>query len=53
MSPTLPDDGTTPLDSSISLSVLIAQVTEPPFNDAIISFSEQPHFIDLVGSTLA
>lgn len=45
-------DGTTPIHSSLALSILVAQVTEPPFSNAVISFSESPHFIDLSGSTL-
>ena len=46
-------DGTTPLNSSLALAILVSQVTEPPFSNAVISFSESPHFIDLTGSTLA
>jgi hypothetical protein len=46
-------DGTAPIHSSIALSILIAQVTEPPFHNSIITFSEEPSFIDLTGSTLS
>lgn len=45
-------DGTTPLDSSLGLSILLAQVAEPPFNNAVITFSYQPQFLDLTGTTL-
>ncbi|ORY73605.1 hypothetical protein BCR35DRAFT_281512 [Leucosporidium creatinivorum] len=45
-------DGTTPLDSSLGLSILLAQVAEPPFNNAVISFSYEPRFIDLKGNSL-
>ncbi|KAK4705836.1 hypothetical protein P7C70_g368, partial [Phenoliferia sp. Uapishka_3] len=52
-SPTLKDDGTAPIDSSLALSVLISQVTTPPFANAIISFTDVPKFIDLTPGTLA
>ncbi|KAI5480511.1 hypothetical protein MNV49_000664 [Pseudohyphozyma bogoriensis] len=52
MSPMLADQ-TSPLHSSIALSILVAQVTAPPFANSIISFSESPRFIDLTGTTLA
>jgi hypothetical protein len=35
-------DGTTPMDSSIGLSLLLAEVTAPPFGGAFITFSESP-----------
>lgn len=35
-------DGTTPMDSSISLSLLIAEVCAPPFGGAFITFSSDP-----------
>ncbi|KAK5180773.1 hypothetical protein LTR16_010465, partial [Cryomyces antarcticus] len=35
-------DGTCPLDSSIGLSLLVAEVTNPPFGGAFISFSAEP-----------
>ncbi|ROW12588.1 hypothetical protein VMCG_00336 [Cytospora schulzeri] len=35
-------DSTTPMDSSIGLSLLIAEVTKPPFGGAFITFSGHP-----------
>lgn len=35
-------DGTTPMDSSIGLSLLIAEVCRPPFGGAFITFSTDP-----------
>ncbi|KUI54359.1 hypothetical protein VP1G_01773 [Cytospora mali] len=35
-------DGTCPMDSSIGLSLLIAEVAKPPFGGAFITFSEDP-----------
>lgn len=35
-------DGTCPMDSSIALSLLIAEVTKPPFGGAFITFSTNP-----------
>jgi hypothetical protein len=35
-------DGTTPMDSAIGLSLLVAEVTEPPFGGAFITFSDNP-----------
>ncbi|KAF4971578.1 hypothetical protein FSARC_1644 [Fusarium sarcochroum] len=40
-SPVFPDK-TNPLDSAIGLSLLIAEVTKPPFAGAFITFSERP-----------
>ncbi|KAM0753314.1 hypothetical protein T439DRAFT_323950 [Meredithblackwellia eburnea MCA 4105] len=40
-------DGTAPIDSSLALSILISQVTAAPFNNSIISFTDEPSFIDL------
>lgn len=40
-SPTFPD-GTTPMDTSIGLSLLVAEVTKPPFGGAFITFSDNP-----------
>ncbi|KAK1811010.1 hypothetical protein LTR12_014633 [Friedmanniomyces endolithicus] len=40
-SPTFPD-GTCPMDSSIGLSLLIAEMTKPPFGGAFITFSDNP-----------
>lgn len=41
MGPTFPD-GTVPMDTSIGLSLLVAEVTKPPFGGAFITFSEKP-----------
>lgn len=41
LSPKFPD-GTCPMDSSIGLSLLVAEVTKPPFGGAFISFSNIP-----------
>ncbi|KAI8624952.1 hypothetical protein F5Y19DRAFT_277957 [Xylariaceae sp. FL1651] len=35
-------DGTCPLDSSIGLSLLLAEITEPPFGGHFITFSRYP-----------
>ncbi|KAK4445136.1 hypothetical protein QBC34DRAFT_413600 [Podospora aff. communis PSN243] len=35
-------DGTCPMDSAIGLSLLIAEVTQPPFGGTFITFSETP-----------
>lgn len=35
-------DGTCPLDTSIGLSLLVAEVTKPPFGGAFITFSTDP-----------
>lgn len=35
-------DGTCPMDSSIGLSLLIAEVAKPPFGGAFITFSDNP-----------
>jgi len=35
-------DGTTPMDSTIGLSLLVAEVTKPPFGGAFITFSDSP-----------
>lgn len=40
-SPVFPD-GTRPMDSAIALALLIAEVTQPPFGGAFITFSEKP-----------
>lgn len=45
-------DGTTTLGSSLGLSILLAEVVEPPFNNAVISFSYTPQIFDLTDSTL-
>ncbi|PTB76364.1 hypothetical protein M440DRAFT_1401822 [Trichoderma longibrachiatum ATCC 18648] len=36
-------DGTTPMHSAIGLSLLVAEVTEPPFGGHFITFSACPH----------
>ena len=36
-------DKTCPMDSAIGLSLLLAEVVEPPFGGAFITFSEEPH----------
>lgn len=46
--PTFPD-GTCPMDSAIGLSLLIAEVTEPPFGGAFITFSEHPEVVRVGG----
>jgi hypothetical protein len=40
-------DGSCPMDSAIGLSLLIAQVTAPPFGNGLITFSEVPTYISL------
>ncbi|KAK8072247.1 hypothetical protein PG996_005595 [Apiospora saccharicola] len=35
-------DGTCPMDSAIGLSLLLAEVTEPPFGGTFITFSDNP-----------
>lgn len=35
-------DGTTPMDTSIGLSLLVAEVTKPPFGGSFITFSTDP-----------
>ncbi|KAK5173193.1 uncharacterized protein LTR77_003315 [Saxophila tyrrhenica] len=42
-------DGTTPMDSSIGLALLLAEVTEPPFGGAMITFSKRPQIIQAGG----
>ena len=49
LSPTLPDQ-TNPMHSSIGLSLLLAEVTEPPFGGAIITFSSIPEVVKVGGS---
>lgn len=38
-------DGTTPMDSAIGLSLLMAEVTKAPFGGGFISFDSRPQFI--------
>ncbi|KAB8343083.1 hypothetical protein FH972_022677 [Carpinus fangiana] len=40
-------DGTTPLDSAIGLSMLVAQATAAPFGGGFITFSARPRFVSL------
>ncbi|KAF7197324.1 hypothetical protein HII31_01375 [Pseudocercospora fuligena] len=42
-------DGTLPVDSAIGLSLLIAEVTKPPFGGALITFSERPQVVRVGG----
>lgn len=42
MSYTTFHDGTVPMDTSIGLSLLVAEVTKPPFGGAFITFSSNP-----------
>lgn len=40
-------DGSTPMDSAIGLSILLASVTELPFGRGFITFSEEPKYLTL------
>jgi hypothetical protein len=42
-------DGTCPIDSSIGLSLLLAEVTKPPFGGAFITFSHSPQVMRVGG----
>lgn len=46
LGPTL-SDGTTPMDTSIGLSLLVAEVAKPPFGGSFITFSAQPQICEL------
>lgn len=35
-------DGTTPMDAAVGMSLLLAEVVEPPFGGCFITFSERP-----------
>ncbi|KAH8103615.1 hypothetical protein BXZ70DRAFT_742949 [Cristinia sonorae] len=50
LSPNTSSDYVQPIFPSVALSILIAQVGEPPFNNGFISFSERPEFIQLDSS---
>lgn len=50
-SPQFPD-GTCPMDSAISLSLILAEVTAPPFGGTFITFSEKPTVQDIKGNGL-
>ncbi|KAJ4357487.1 uncharacterized protein N0V89_002063 [Didymosphaeria variabile] len=43
------DDKTTPLDSAIGLSLLVSEVTAPPFGGGFITFSETPTYVSVGG----
>ncbi|KAH7150376.1 hypothetical protein B0J13DRAFT_550051 [Dactylonectria estremocensis] len=45
-SPLFPDK-TTPMDSAIGLSLLIAEVTKPPFGGSFVTFSSEPEVVTL------
>jgi hypothetical protein len=42
-------DKTTPMDSSIGLSLLLAEICDPPFGGHMITFSANPSFIKVGG----
>lgn len=42
-------DGTCPMDSSIGLSLLLAETTQKPFGGHLITFHEHPKFIQVGG----
>ena len=42
-------DGTCPMDSAIGLSLLLAEVTQPPFGGAFITFSADPQVMHVGG----
>ena len=42
-------DRTCPMDTAIGLSLLMAEITEPPFGGAFISFSAQPEVLRVGG----
>ncbi|KAH8173573.1 hypothetical protein LIA77_07828 [Sarocladium implicatum] len=46
---TYPDfaDGTTPMDSSIALSLLVAEVADKPYRGSFISFDSNPQALDI------
>ncbi|KAM0789935.1 hypothetical protein ACM66B_006775 [Microbotryomycetes sp. NB124-2] len=49
--PTL-HDKTTPIDSSLALTILVSRVAQEPWKGGVISFSRKPRFIDLPGTSL-
>ena len=50
MSATRPfPDGTHPIDAAIGLSLLVAEITQPPFGGAIITFSRHPTVVRVGG----
>lgn len=40
-------DGSTPMDSAIGLSLLLATVTSPPFGNGFITFSNEPAYVSV------
>jgi hypothetical protein len=42
-------DMTTPVDSAIGLSLLVSEVTAPPFGGGFITFSESPTYVSVGG----
>ena len=42
-------DGTCPMDSAIGLSLLVSEVTKPPFGGAFITFHSQPQVLQVGG----
>ena len=42
-------DKTCPMDTAIGLSLLLAEITEPPFGGSLISFSAEPAFLSVGG----
>jgi hypothetical protein len=42
-------DGTTPMDTSIGLSLLLAEISAPPWNGSFITFSNEPTVISVGG----
>lgn len=44
-------DGTTPMDSAIGLSLLLAEVVDGPFGGHMITFHEEPSILEVGGPT--
>lgn len=42
-------DGTTPMDSSIALSLIMAEVAQPPFQGSVITFDSKPSLVRVGG----
>ncbi|KAJ2893720.1 hypothetical protein MKZ38_008306 [Zalerion maritima] len=40
-------DGTTPMDSAVGLSLLLAEIAEPPFRGHFITFSSKPQVVSV------
>ncbi|OQO08000.1 hypothetical protein B0A48_06793 [Cryoendolithus antarcticus] len=47
-SPVFPDK-TTPMDSAIALSLLVAEITAPPFGGTFITFDQKPQILHIGG----